>query len=71
MPLVKRKETGAFLFRFLRFSNITYCYFFFQIKGIEEAEVTPGFVLCDPKNPIKTGTVFDAQVREKPNCAYL
>jgi len=33
-----------------------------KIKGIEEAEVTPGFVLCDPKNPIKTGTVFDAQV---------
>merc|ERR1712113_191129 len=25
-------------------------------------DVTPGFVLCDPHNPIKTGTVFDAQV---------
>ena len=24
--------------------------------------MTPGFVLCDPQNPIKTGTVFDAQV---------
>jgi len=33
-----------------------------KIKGIEEAEVTPGFVLCNPQNPIKTGTVFDAQV---------
>ena len=33
MPLVKRKETGAFLFRFLRFSNITYCYFFFPDQG--------------------------------------
>jgi len=33
-----------------------------KVKGIEENEVTPGFVLCDPHNPIKTGTVFDAQV---------
>lgn len=33
-----------------------------KLKGIEENEVTPGFVLCDPHNPIKTGTVFDAQV---------
>jgi len=33
-----------------------------KLKGIEENEVTPGFVLCDPRNPIKTGTVFDAQV---------
>jgi len=33
-----------------------------KVKGIEESEVTPGFVLCDPHNPIKTGTVFDAQV---------
>jgi len=33
-----------------------------KIKGIDEAEVTPGFVLCDPTNPIKTGKVFDAQV---------
>jgi peptide chain release factor subunit 3 len=33
-----------------------------KVKGIEESEVTPGFVLCDPHNPIKTGTVFDAQI---------
>jgi len=33
-----------------------------KLKGIEETDVTPGFVLCDPRNPIKTGTVFDAQV---------
>lgn len=33
-----------------------------KLKGIEENEVTPGFVLCDPQRPIKTGTVFDAQV---------
>jgi len=33
-----------------------------KVKGIEESEVTPGFVLCCPTNPIKTGRVFDAQV---------
>merc|ERR1711893_359227 len=33
-----------------------------KVKGIEEADVTPGFVLCCPTNPIKTGRVFDAQV---------
>jgi len=33
-----------------------------KVKGIEENEVTPGFVLCCPTNPIKTGRVFDAQV---------
>ena len=38
------------------------CKFDFQLKGIEEHEVSSGFVLCDPHNPIKTGTVFDAQV---------
>ena len=36
--------------------------FLFQVKGIEENDVTPGFVLCCPTNPIKTGRVFDAQV---------
>ena len=36
--------------------------FDFQVKGIEESDVTPGFVLCCPTNPIKTGRVFDAQV---------
>jgi peptide chain release factor subunit 3 len=34
-----------------------------KVKGIEESDVTPGFVLCCPTNPIKTGRVFDAQVR--------
>jgi len=33
-----------------------------KIKGITEDDVTPGFVLCDPSNPIKTGKIFDAQV---------
>ena len=34
-----------------------------KVKGIEEADVTPGFVLCDPTNPIKSCKTFDAQVR--------
>ncbi|XP_058798226.1 eukaryotic peptide chain release factor GTP-binding subunit ERF3A [Phymastichus coffea] len=33
-----------------------------KLKGIEEEDVSPGFVLCDNNNPIKTGKVFDAQV---------
>ncbi|XP_021931992.1 eukaryotic peptide chain release factor GTP-binding subunit ERF3A isoform X3 [Zootermopsis nevadensis] len=33
-----------------------------KLKGIEEDDVSPGFVLCDNTNPIKTGRVFDAQV---------
>ncbi|XP_073997675.1 eukaryotic translation release factor 3 [Rhodnius prolixus] len=33
-----------------------------KLKGIEEEDVSPGFVLCDPSSPAKTGKVFDAQV---------
>lgn len=33
-----------------------------KLRGIEEAEIVPGFVLCDPLAPCKTGKVFDAQV---------
>jgi peptide chain release factor subunit 3 len=33
-----------------------------RLKGIEDDDVLPGFVLCDNANPIKTGRVFDAQV---------
>lgn len=33
-----------------------------KVKGIEEEDVSPGFVLCDPSNPIRTGRIFDAQV---------
>ncbi|XP_052850991.1 eukaryotic peptide chain release factor GTP-binding subunit ERF3A isoform X1 [Drosophila gunungcola] len=33
-----------------------------KLKGIEEEDVSPGFVLCDAANPIKTGKIFDAQV---------
>lgn len=31
-------------------------------QGIEEDDVSPGFVLCDSLNPITTGRKFDAQV---------
>lgn len=33
-----------------------------KVKGIEEEDVSPGFVLCDASNPIKTGKIFDAQL---------
>ncbi|XP_045535535.1 eukaryotic peptide chain release factor GTP-binding subunit ERF3A isoform X2 [Papilio machaon] len=33
-----------------------------KLKGIEEEDVSPGFVLCDTVDPITTGRVFDAQV---------
>lgn len=34
----------------------------FYPQGIEEEDVSPGFVLCDASNPIKIGKIFDAQV---------
>jgi len=33
-----------------------------KLKGIEEEDVSPGFILCDPSAPCKVGKVFDAQV---------
>lgn len=33
-----------------------------KVKGVEEEDVSPGFVLCDANNPICTGRVFDAQL---------
>lgn len=33
-----------------------------KLRGVEEADVAPGFVLCDPSSPCKTGKIFDAQV---------
>ncbi|XP_014288587.1 eukaryotic peptide chain release factor GTP-binding subunit ERF3A isoform X2 [Halyomorpha halys] len=33
-----------------------------KLKGVEEEDVSPGFVLCDPSSPARTGRVFDAQV---------
>ncbi|KAK9888239.1 hypothetical protein WA026_000505 [Henosepilachna vigintioctopunctata] len=33
-----------------------------KVKGVEEEDVSPGFVLCDAISPIHTGRVFDAQL---------
>ncbi|KAG1124043.1 hypothetical protein G6F42_009989 [Rhizopus arrhizus] len=33
-----------------------------RLKGIEEDEIMPGFVLCSKKNPVKTTTQFEAQL---------
>ena len=33
-----------------------------KLKGVEEEEVTSGFVLCDSSSPCSVGKVFDAQV---------
>ena len=33
-----------------------------KIKGIDDSDVSPGFVLCSSVKPITTGKVFDAQV---------
>lgn len=33
-----------------------------KLKGVEEEEVSPGFVLCDVVNQCKVAKVFDAQV---------
>ena len=34
-----------------------------KVKGIDDNDVSPGFVLCSHTNPIKTGKTFDAQVK--------
>ena len=33
-----------------------------KVKGIDDNDISPGFVLCSSNNPIKTGRTFDAQV---------
>ncbi|CAH0385235.1 unnamed protein product [Bemisia tabaci] len=33
-----------------------------KLKGVEEEDVSPGFVLCDPSTPVTTGRIFVAQV---------
>lgn len=33
-----------------------------KLKGVEEEEVTAGFVLCDASAPCNVGKIFDAQV---------
>ena len=36
-----------------------------KLKGVEETDISQGFVLCDPNNPIKSCRIFDAQVRNE------
>lgn len=33
-----------------------------KLKGVDEADISVGFVLCDPNNPIKSTKKFDAQI---------
>ncbi|PVH16537.1 eukaryotic peptide chain release factor GTP-binding subunit [Candidozyma duobushaemuli] len=33
-----------------------------KIKGVEEEDVAPGYVLTSPKNPVRTVTKFEAQI---------
>lgn len=33
-----------------------------RLKGIEEEEILPGFILCSPDNLCHSGRTFDAQV---------
>lgn len=34
-----------------------------RLKGIEEEEILPGFILCSPDNICHSGRTFDAQVK--------
>lgn len=36
-----------------------------RLKGIEEEEILPGFILCSPDNLCHSGRTFDAQVRTR------
>jgi len=33
-----------------------------KLRGVEEGDIMPGFLLCDPIAPCKTGRVFDGEV---------
>ncbi|KAF0303049.1 Eukaryotic peptide chain release factor GTP-binding subunit ERF3A [Amphibalanus amphitrite] len=33
-----------------------------RLKGVDENDISSGFVMCDPSQPVPTGRVFDAQV---------
>lgn len=37
-----------------------------RLKGIEEEEILPGFILCTPENLCHSGRTFDAQVKRSP-----
>ena len=42
-----------------------------KLKGVDEAGITPGFVLCDPQNPIKSCRTFDAKVCYLETIMYI
>lgn len=37
-----------------------------RLKGIEEEEILPGFILCNSDSLCHSGRTFDAQVRSPP-----
>lgn len=39
-----------------------------RLKGIEEEEILPGFILCNAENLCHSGRTFDAQVRVAQKC---
>lgn len=34
-----------------------------RLRGVEEEDITPGFVLCSPKRPVHTVSAFEAKIR--------
>lgn len=54
---IKLKVSVAIILNWIIYKCLNNC-----LQGIEEEDVSPGFVLCDAANPIKTGKIFDAQV---------
>lgn len=50
------------MFHMSRVKILNFDFPFLTLQGIEEEDVSPGFVVCDASNPIKTGKIFDAQV---------
>lgn len=39
-----------------------------RLKGIEEEEILPGFILCNAENLCHSGRTFDAQVSLRSSC---
>lgn len=42
-----------------------------RLKGIEEEEILPGFILCSPDNICHSGRTFDAQVKTAATATQL
>lgn len=42
-----------------------------RLKGIEEEEILPGFILCNAENLCHSGRTFDAQVGLLPGSTAL